>query len=115
MAVQLTLDLAMDFSVKVLKVTEIIKGHLSLVSQIERSATSIGANISEAQYAQSKADFISKLYIALKECNETDYWLKLFQRANLISTLQSEDLIHDCGVIRRKLIQSINTAKSNNE
>ena len=96
-----------------LQVAEGIVGHVSLVNQIERSATSIGANISEAQYAQSKSDFISKLYIALKECNETEYWLKLFVRAGIIAISQGEALLHDCGVMRRKLVHSINTAKGN--
>ena len=66
-------DLSMDFAVKILKMTDGIKGHYSLTNQLERSATSIGANIREAKYAHSKADFISKLQIALKECYETEY------------------------------------------
>jgi four helix bundle protein len=66
------------FAVDVLKLCEKIKGHYSLVNQLERSATSIGANIHEATYAQSKADFVSKFQIALKECYETEYWLELF-------------------------------------
>ncbi len=67
------IDLSMDFSVKVIKLCENIKGHYSLVNQLERSATSIGANIHEANYAHGKADFVSKLQIALKEANETGY------------------------------------------
>ena len=61
-------ELSMDFAVKVLKLCDSIKGHYSLVNQLERSATSIGANIRESNYAHSRADFISKLQIALKEC-----------------------------------------------
>ena len=61
-------DLSMDFSVKVIKMCDNIKGHHSLVNQLERSATSIGANIHEANYAHGKADFVAKLQIALKEC-----------------------------------------------
>ena len=61
-------DLSMDFAVKMVQLCETIKGHYSLVNQLERSATSIGANIHEANYAHGKADFISKLQIALKEC-----------------------------------------------
>ena len=67
-------ELSMDFSVAVLNAVDAIKGHYALVNQIERSSTSIGANIHEANYAQSKADFISKLQIALKETYETEYW-----------------------------------------
>ncbi|NLL16516.1 MAG: four helix bundle protein [Clostridiales bacterium] len=72
------LELSVTFAVDVLKLCEKIKGHYSLVNQLERSATSIGANIHEATYAQSKADFVSKFQIALKECYETEYWLELF-------------------------------------
>ena len=67
-----------------MKMTDGLKGHYSLIHQLERSATSIGANIREAKYAQSKADFISKLQIALKECYETEYWLELMQKAEII-------------------------------
>ena len=73
---------SVDFAVRVLKITEGIKGHYSLTNQLERSATSIGANIREAKYAHSRADFIAKLQIALKECYETEYWLELMQKRN---------------------------------
>lgn len=106
-------DLSMDFAVKVLKLTDGLKGHYSLVNQLERSATSIGANIREAKYAHSRPDFISKLQIALKECYETEYWLELMQKVEILSIETSKDVLHDCGVIRRMLIASINTAKEN--
>lgn len=106
---------SMDFAVKVLQLCDSIKGHYSIVNQLERSATSIGANIREAHYAHSRADFISKLQIALKECYETEYWLALFQRAELIDTDQISSLLHDCGSIRRILVTSVNTAKKNQE
>ena len=106
-------DLSMNFAVSVLKLTDKIKGHYSLINQLERSATSIGANIREAKYAHSKADFISKLQIALKECYETEYWLELLQRAEILSDDSAKDFIHDCGAIRRMLISSINTTKVN--
>ena len=103
----------MDFAVDILKLTDNIKGHYSLTNQLERSATSIGANIREAKYAHSKADFIAKLQIALKECYETEYWLELFQRAEILDSDILKLLIHDCGSIRRMLISSINTTKNN--
>ena len=106
-------DLSMDFAVSVLKLTDSIKGHYSLVNQLERSATSIGANIREAKYAHSKADFISKLQISLKDCYETEYWLDIMQRAEIINDDNSKALMHDCGSIRKILISSINTAKTN--
>ncbi len=104
-------DLSMSFAVEILKMCDNIKGHHSIVNQLERSATSIGANIREAKYAHSKPDFISKLQISLKECYETEYWLELMQRGEIISDISS--LIHNCGVIRKMLISSINTAKKN--
>ncbi len=108
-------DLSMDFAVSILKLTDNTKGHYSLINQLERSATSIGANIREAKYAHSKADFICKLQIALKECYETEYWLELLQKAAILDDNNLKSLMHDCGTIRRMLISSINTAKTNSE
>ena len=104
-------DLSTDFAVKVIKMCDGIKGHYSLVNQLERSSTSIGANIHEANYAHSKADFISKLQIALKECYETEYWLELFVKSELTDHEVAKELYNHCGSIRRMLIASINTAK----
>ena len=105
-------DLSMNFAVNILKLTDNIKGHYSLVNQLERSATSIGANLREAKYAHSKADFISKLQIALKECYETEYWLELVQKSEIFVDDVAKVLLHDCGAIRRMLISSINTTKN---
>ena len=107
------LDLSMDLAVNVIQFCERIKGHYSLVNQLERSATSIGANIREANYAHGKADFIAKLQIALKECFETEYWLELFIKANLTTQEEIKDIYNSCGTVRRLLIASINTAKEN--
>lgn len=104
-------DLSMDFSVKVIKLCENIKGHYSLVNQLERSATSIGANIHEANYAHGKPDFIAKLQISLKECFETEYWIELFVKSDIIDRELAKELYNECGTIRRILIASINTAK----
>ena len=104
-------DISMDFSVKTVKLCENIKGHYSLVNQLERSATSIGANIHEANYAHGKPDFIAKLQIALKECYETEYWLELFVKSDILSRETVVELYNQCGTIRRILISSINTAK----
>ena len=106
-------DLSMDFAIRIIKLCETVKGHYSLVNQLERSATSIGANIREANYAHGKADFIAKLHIALKECYETEYWLELFVRAEILNKDTEADLHTQCGTIRRLLIASINTAKKN--
>ena len=106
-------ELSTDFAVKIIKLCENIKGHYSLVNQLERSATSIGANIREANYAHGKPDFIAKLQIALKECYETEYWLEVFVKSDFLSRENTIDLYNQCGTIRRMLIASINTAKEN--
>ena len=108
-------ELSTDFAVKIIKLCESIKGHYSLVNQLERSATSIGANIHEANYAHSKADFIAKLQIALKECYETEYWLELFVRSGILNREISTGLYNQCGTVRRLLIASIKTAKENSK
>ena len=105
--------LSMDFAIKIINLCENIKGHHSLVNQLERSATSIGANIHEANYAHGKPDFIAKLQIALKECYETEYWLELFVKSEILNREITVDLYNQCGTIRRILIASINTAKEN--
>lgn len=105
--------LSMELAVSIIKLCDNIKGHYSIVNQLERSATSIGANIREANYAQSKADFISKLQIALKETFETEYWIELFLQSNLITKEDITQSYNLSGTIRRLLIASINTAKQN--
>lgn len=106
-------DMSTEFAIQILKLTEDIKGHYSLSNQLERSGTSIGANIREAKYAHSRPDFIAKLQIALKECYETEYWIEIAQKAGLLSDDIAKNIMHDCGVIRKMLIASINTAKGN--
>ena len=106
-------DLSTEFAIKILELTENIKGHYSLSNQLERSGTSIGANIREAKYAHSRPDFIAKLQIALKECYETEYWIEIALKANILSGDKVKSVLHDCGSIRRMLISSINTAKEN--
>ncbi len=103
-------DLSMDFAVNILKVTDGIKGHYSLINQLERSATSIGANIREAKYAHGKADFVAKLHIALKECSETEYWLELLIESGYY---HDKMILDKCVELKRILIASINTAKEN--
>ena len=106
-------DAAIEFSVRVIELCDSIDKHKSLLNQLERAATSIGANIHEANYAQSKADFIAKLQIALKECYETEYWLELFVKSDFLDRDIAKKVYTDCGTIRRILISSINTAKNN--
>ncbi len=87
------------------------KGRSILVNQMIRSASSIGANIHEANYAASKADFINKFHIALKECSETEYWIEMLVGTQAITEDISKELLQQCGIIRRMLVKSISTAK----
>ncbi len=105
-----TITLAIEIS----DICDNIKGCSVYINQLLRCSSSVGANIHEAKYAQSRADFINKFEIALKECFETEYWLELLFRKNKIDTDTYKYLINKCGTIRRKLIASVKTAKSNN-
>ena len=107
------IDFSTEFAIQILKLTDNIKGHYSLSNQLERSGTSIGANIREAKYAHSRPDFIAKLQIALKECYETEYWIEIAQKSNILLAENVNEILHNCGAIRRMLISSINTAKNN--
>ena len=109
--VQLSKQFAVAIVNLATQVKEKRKGNI-LLNQLLRSSTSIGANIHEANYASSKADFINKFQIALKECYETDYWLELFKDTNMITPEEYAILFSQCSKIRKLLIASINTAKS---
>ena len=108
-------ELSMEFSVDIINLVKYLKAnHESVISnQIGRSGTSIGANIHEAQYAQGKKDFISKLEIALKEASETGYWLELAYRTNYIDEKQYKILSDKCTTLRVMLVSSCRTAKDN--
>lgn len=110
-------DLSMDFAVSVIELVKHLKARKeSIISgQIGRSGTSIGANIREAQYAHSKADFIAKFQIALKEANETGYWLELLYRTGHITENDYREKDSCCSQIRVMLISSINTIKGNSK
>lgn len=104
-----------EFAVETSDLCDGIKGCSVFTNQLVRSASSIGANLHEAKYAQSRADFISKLEIALKECSESEYWLELLYRKGKLEGQHYKSLRNACGSIRRKLIASIVTAKANLE
>ena len=108
-------ELSMEFSVDIINlVKHLISNHESIISnQIGRSGTSIGANIHEAQYAQGKKDFVSKLEIALKEASETGYWLELLYRTKYINEQTFKELSSKCTSLRAMLIASCRTAKEN--
>ena len=102
-----------DFAIAVSDVCDDIKGCSVFVNQLLRWSSSIGANVHEAKYAQSRADFINKLEIALKESSETEYWLELLYRKKKLPDNCYWSLKNRCGTIRRKLIASVTTAKAN--
>lgn len=108
-------ELSMDFSVHIINLVKDLKAkHETVISnQIGRSGTSIGANIYEANYAQGKKDFISKLEIALKEASETGYWLELLFRTKYIDETAYKTLNEQCTSIRVMLVASCRTAKDN--
>ena len=111
----LLVDLSKQFSVKIIKMcSNINQNKISgiLISQIVRSSTSIGANIHEGNYASSKADFINKFQIALKECYETSYWLDIMKDSEILTKEAFDELNECCCIIRRILAASIKTAKN---
>ena len=110
-------DLSVAFAVEILNLVKYLKSqHETIIcNQIGRAGTSIGANIHEAQYAHGKADFVSKLQIALKESNETSYWLLLLSKTNIISPVEYNRLENLCKEIRITLIASVNTTKRNDK
>ena len=107
-------DMSLNFAVEIINLVKKLKLKKENIisNQIGRSGTSIGANIREAQYAHGKADFISKLQIALKEANETGYWLELLYKTNYIDEETYKELDSACTSIRVMLISSVNTVKS---
>ena len=110
-------DLSMQLSVDVLKLTKELRSkHETVISnQIGRSATSVCANIAESKYGHSRADFIAKLEIALKEANETGKWLEILFKSDYISVEKYKELNKTCSTIRILLIASIKTAKENSK
>ena len=102
------------FALKIIKLSRHLTAtqkEFVLSKQLQRSGTSIGANIREAQNAQSKADFIHKLSIALKECDETMYWLELLEANNDISEVESTSIINDCTEIMKMLTAAVKTSR----
>ena len=110
----LLIDKSLAFASRIIKLYQYLtttKQELVISKQIVRSGTSIGANINEANYGQSKADFISKMHIALKETSETEYWLRLLTMSEYLTSDMGDSLLTDCFELKRMLVASINTAK----
>ena len=108
-------EMTIQFALSVSDICDGIKGCSSYVDQVIRSSSSIGANLFQAKYAQSRADFVHKLEISLKECSETEYWIELLYRKNKLTGEQYKQLSNTRGTIQRKLIASITTAKRHAE
>ncbi len=104
-------ELAVELTIEVTAFCDTLKGRSVFVNQLLRACSSIGANAYEAKYAQSKADFINKLEIALKECYETDYWFEILNKIGCMNEELYQNFKNKNGTIRRKLIASITTAK----
>ena len=108
--------LSLDFALRLVKLRKYLsetKNEYILSKQILRSGTSIGANIYESEHAQSKDDFLAKLYISLKEANETKYWLELLHLSDYIDDNQYESIINDLGKIIGTLVNIIKKTKDN--
>jgi four helix bundle protein len=106
------------FGVRIVNMVKYIKcspKEYGMINQIFRSGTAIGALVSEATFAQSPADFINKLSIALKECNETLYWLNILKDTEYLTELEFESINNDCQELLALLIASIKTTKQNTE
>jgi len=114
----LLIDKSISFAVRIIKLYQYLiktKKESIISKQIIRSGTSIGANINEANYGQSKKDFISKMHIALKETAETEYWLRLLIMSEYITEDMGKSILSDCLEIKRILIATINTAKKSED
>ena len=105
-----------SFSVRIVKLYQYLyeeKRERILSKQLLRSGTSIGANIAESRQAQSTADFISKMYIALKECSETKYWIRLLKATDYLTKNQADSLLEDCVEVEKILVTIIKSTKKN--
>ena len=112
----LLIEKTIAFAARIIKLHQHLikaKNEVTISGQIVRSGTYIGANVNEANYAQSRADFISKMHIALKETAETEYWIQLLGITEYITQEKTKSLLNDCLEIKRILVATINTAKEN--
>jgi len=109
-------DKSYKFAIRIVKLNEYLtkdKKEYTLSRQLLRSGTAIGALIAEAQYAQSKADFINKMYVSLKEANESRYWIRLLKDCEYITETMSKSIYEEVEELIKMLTSSINTTKEN--
>lgn len=112
------LEKTLDFAARIVKLSHYLKNEKreTIISkQILRSGTSIGANANEAIYGVSKADFISKLQISLKETAETEYWIRLLMKVEYISEREGNSLLEDCLEVKKILVSTLKTTKENSD
>ena len=110
------IEKSLNFATRIVKLYQYLtktKKETVLSKQILRSGTSIGANINEANYGQSRADFVSKMHVALKEAVETIYWLKVLTTSEYVNEKLGLSLLDDCIEIKKLLVSTINTTKEN--
>lgn len=107
-----------NFSIRIVNLYKFLcdtKNEYIMSKQVLRSGTSIGANIAESECAISKKDFTNKIYIALKECSETLYWLELLYETEYISKEQYDSIYSDCLELRKMLTSITKTARKSDE
>ena len=108
-------DKCLNFAVRVVNLCDFLnkeKNEFKIADQLYRSGTSIGANYSEAQCAISRSDFLAKVYISLKECNESLFWLQLLKRTNKLTKDQFESIYNDCEELKRMLTSITKSTRS---
>ena len=113
----IALNKSMDFAVRIVKLYKYLvasKRESVMSKQLLRCGTSVGANVREAVYAQSKADFVSKMHISLKEASETEYWLELLRKTDYLTQNEYESIVADCVEMLKILTSIVKTAKVNN-
>ena len=113
---KIMMDKCMNFSIRVVNLCHFLneeKHEYNIANQLFRSGTSIGANYAEAQNAISRKDFIAKVYISLKECNETLYWLELLHKTHIITNQQYESIYFDCEELKKILVSITKTSREN--
>ena len=108
-------DKSFAFAIRIVNLFKLLRERKEFVlsKQLLRSGTAIGALVRESEHAQSRADFINKLSIALKEANETEYWILLLRRTDYISQMEFDSIVQDCRAIVRILISIVRTSKLN--
>ncbi len=113
---KIMMDKCMNFSIRVVNLCHFLNEEMhefNIANQLFRCGTSIGANYAEAQNAISRKDFIAKVYISLKECNESLYWIELLHRTHIITSQQYESIYTDCEELKKNLVTITKTSREN--